>query len=176
MGGAYPGLMQRWADTFQQRTRVKVEASGSIAQYADKLAASFVSGSPPDVFRYLQEQVPIPGAVERNMLLKLDALVKRDKYDLNDFRKDSIKLYRWKGNLYALPRDYGLQLIYYNTEIFTREGLPPIPTDWNDRSWTFAKLVETCQRVARGGSGARSSCHAAAGCGRRSSTATAGRS
>src|SRR5687768_15001732 len=84
MGNPYPTLMQRWADTFQQRTGVKVEATGGIGQYADKLGASFAAGAPPDVFRYMPEQIPLPTAVERNVLLKLDPLVKRDKYDLAD--------------------------------------------------------------------------------------------
>ncbi|HEX2035929.1 MAG TPA: sugar ABC transporter substrate-binding protein [Chloroflexota bacterium] len=151
MTGAYPGLMQRWGDAFRERTRVQVEVTGGIAGYADKLASSFASGAPPDVFRYLQEGTPLPAAVERGMLLKLDAQVKRDKYDLSDFRKDAVELYRWKGTLYAIPRDYGLQLVYYNTEVFQREGLPPIPTDWNDKTWTMQRFVETCVRLARSG-------------------------
>lgn len=152
MGAPYPSLMQRWAETFQQRTGVRVDATGGMGgEYNDKLVASFTAGTPPDIFRYLQEVIPIPGAVERNMLLKLDDLIKRDKHDLSDFRKESIELYRWKGSLYALPRDYGLQLVYYNTEIFAREGIAPLPTDWNDKSWTFAKFQETCVRLARGG-------------------------
>jgi ABC-type glycerol-3-phosphate transport system substrate-binding protein len=151
MGGAYPGLMQQWAETFQQRTGVKVEATGGIGGYGDKLNAAFAGGSPPDVWRYLQENIPIPAAVERNMLLKLDPFIKRDKYDLSDFRKDSIILYQWKGSQYALPRDYGLQLIFYNTDLFAKLGLPPIPTDWNDKTWTFQKFVETCVRLANSG-------------------------
>lgn len=37
--------MQRWADTFQQRTGVKAEVTGGIGEYADKLAASFAAGA-----------------------------------------------------------------------------------------------------------------------------------
>ncbi len=150
MGGAYPGVMQQWAERFHQKTGVKVEATGGIGDYNNKLTAAFASGSPPDIYRYLQENVPIVAAVERNLLLKLDPYVRRDKYDLSDFRKESLELYRWKGTLYALPRDYGLQLIFYNTDIFAREGIPPIPTDWNDRTWTFARFLEVCQRLAKG--------------------------
>ncbi len=149
MGGAYPNVMQTWADRFQQKTQVKVESTGGVGDYTNKLGAAFASGSAPDIYRYLQENIPLPAAVERNMLLKLDPYVKRDKYDLSDFRKDSIELYRWKGDLLALPRDYGLQLIFYNTDIFQREGLQPIPTDWNDKTWTFAKFLEYCQRLAK---------------------------
>ena len=85
------------------------------------------------------------------MLRRLDALLKRDKTDLSDFRKDSLVLYQWKGAQLALPRDYGLQLIYYNTEQFQKEGLAPLPTDWNDKTWTFGKFLEVAQRLARGG-------------------------
>ena len=47
----------------------------------------------------------MPTAVERNMLRRLDDLLKRDKTDLSDFRKDSLVLYQWKGAQLALPRD-----------------------------------------------------------------------
>ncbi|HEX2516473.1 MAG TPA: extracellular solute-binding protein [Chloroflexota bacterium] len=151
MGGPYPGLMQRWGEQFGQQTQVKVEPTGGIGDYANKLAAAFAGGTAPDVFRYLQEGVPLPTAVERNMLRRLDDLLKRDKTDLSDFRKDSLVLYQWKGAQLALPRDYGLQLIYYNTEQFQKEGLAPLPTDWNDKTWTFGKLLEVAQRLARGG-------------------------
>ncbi len=149
-GGVYPGLMTQWAEKFQQKTQVKVEATGGVAAYNNKLVGAFAAGSAPDIYRYLQANIPMPAAVERNMLLKLDPYVKRDKYDLTDFRKDSIELYRWKGALYALPRDYGLQLIYYNTDMFQKEGLQPIPADWNDKTWTFQKLQEYAVRLAKG--------------------------
>jgi multiple sugar transport system substrate-binding protein len=150
-GGAYPDLMQRWGTSLEQKTGVKVEATGGVGDYANKLPAAFAAGSPPDVYRYLQEAIPLPAAVDRNMLLALDALVKRDHYDLADFRKDSIELYRWKGALRGLPRDYGLQVIYYNTDLFQRLGIPPIPADWTDKTWTFQKFVDVCVQVARGG-------------------------
>ena len=151
--GAYPDLMQKWGTAFQQKTGVKVEVTGGIpaADYQNKLGAAFAGGTGPDVYRYLQEAVPLPAAVERNTLRKLDDYVKRDKYDLADFRKDSIELYRWKGVLYGLPRDYGLQVIYYNSDLFQRLGIPPIPTDWNDKTWTMQKFVDVCVQVARGG-------------------------
>ena len=152
MTGAYPGLMTEWATRFEGKTKVKVEATGgmgTVAEYTNKLVGAFASGSAPDIYRYLQESIPMPAAVERNMLLKLDPFVKRDKYDLTDFRKDSIELYRWKGALYALPRDYGLQLIFYNTDLFQKEGLQPIPTDWNDKTWTFQKFQEYAIRLTK---------------------------
>ena len=149
--GNYPAQMQRWAEQFEQRTGVKVQVNAGITDYDTKIQSAFAAGSPPNIFRYSPDTPSLITAVERNMLLKLDNLVKRDKYDLSDFRKEAIELYRWKGSLYALPRDYGLQLIFYNTDMFAKEGLPPIPGDWNDKTWTFAKFLEACQRLTRPG-------------------------
>ena len=148
-GGSYPALMQTWGDRFQQKTGVKVEATGGIADFNNKLIAAFVAGSGPDVYRYQYANIHVPTAVDRGMLLKLDPYIRRDRYDLTDFRKASLELYRWKGDLLALPRDYGLQLIYYNTDLFQREGIPPIPADWNEKTWTYQKFIEVCQRLTR---------------------------
>ena len=149
--GAYPDLMQRWGTAFEQKTGVKVEVSGGVQDYTNKLTAAFAGGTPPDIFRYLQENIPLPGAIERGMLKKIDDYVKRDKYDLADFRKDSIELYRWKGALYGLPRDYGLQVVYYNTDLFQRAGVQMLPSDWNDKTFTFQKFVDICTQIARTG-------------------------
>jgi multiple sugar transport system substrate-binding protein len=151
-GGGMTAVMQDWGKRFEQKHGVKVEVTSGLAgDFASKLTASFTAGTPPDVYRYLQENVPIVAAVDRNFLLKLDSFIKRDKFDLTDFRKDAVELYKWKGSTYALPRAYGLQCIFYNTDIFAREGLPPIPGDWNDKTWTYDKFVGAAQTLGRGG-------------------------
>jgi len=150
-GGGQPAVMQDWAQRFEKETGVKVEPTAGIADWQNKLVSAFTAGTPPDVFRYLQEQIPIVAAVERNMFLKLDDFIKRDKYDLSDFRKDAVELYRWKGSLYALPRAYGLQITFYNTDAFAREGIAPPPPDWTDKTWSFQKFQESCVRLGRPG-------------------------
>ncbi|HEV2126687.1 MAG TPA: extracellular solute-binding protein, partial [Chloroflexota bacterium] len=147
MGGPYAGVMEEWATTFQEKTGVKVETSPGTQDFANKLDSSFAAGTPPDIFIYHQERIPIVAGVERKMLLRLDDYVKRDRYDLNDFRKDSIDLYRWKGGLYALPRDYGLQLVWYNVDHFQRAGVKPPPANWQDTSWTFNTLLEAARKL-----------------------------
>ena len=147
MGGPYAGVMEEWATSFRDRTGVKVETSPGTQDFANKLDSSFASGTPPDIFIYHQERVPIVTAVERKMLLRIDSYVKRDHYDLADFRKDAIELNRWKGGLYALPRDYGLQLLFYNVDHFRRAGIKPPPASWQDRAWTFAALLDAAKQL-----------------------------
>jgi multiple sugar transport system substrate-binding protein len=121
--GNYPPLMQRWADQYTQKTGVKVEITAGMTDFETKITAALAAGSPPDLFRYSPGDMPLPGMIERNALRKLDPYVRRDNYDLADFRKEAVALYRWKGSLYAIPRDYGLQLLFYNSDRFTREGI-----------------------------------------------------
>ncbi len=53
MGGPYGQVMEEWAQTFYEKTQVRVELSPGTQDYGNKLLASFASGTPPDIFRYL---------------------------------------------------------------------------------------------------------------------------
>jgi multiple sugar transport system substrate-binding protein len=150
-GGGMPGLMKTWGDRFEQQTGVKVEVSGGMQDYRNKVMAAFTAGSGPDLYRFFQETFSINAAVERNMLYRLDNFIKQDKYDLTDFRKEAVDQYRWKGVLYGLPRAFGLQCVFYNTAVFSQQGVPPIPGDWTDKTWNFQAFVDAAQRVARTG-------------------------
>ena len=62
MAGAYPGIMTEWATRFEGKTRVKVEATGGVADSVNKLVGAFAAGSGPDIVRYLLENIPMPAA------------------------------------------------------------------------------------------------------------------
>ena len=66
-----------------------------------------MAGTPPDVYRYLQEVTPIVAVAEKKLHLELDPFIAKDKYDVSDFRPSALALYQWDGKTYALPRDYG---------------------------------------------------------------------
>lgn len=115
--------------------------------YSTKLQTLFAAGSAPDIFRYLQELTPIVTVAEKNLHLTLDEYVSSRSYDLSDFRPNAVELYRWDGKLYALPRDYGNQNIYYNIDLFEKAGLTPPPADWEEKSWTFDAFLEAAKAL-----------------------------
>jgi ABC-type glycerol-3-phosphate transport system substrate-binding protein len=86
---------------------------------------------------------------EKKLHLPLNSYVERDKYDLADFRPDSINLYRWNGELYALPRDYGNQNLFYNIDLLEKTGVKPPPADWADTSFTFAAFVDMVRALTK---------------------------
>ena len=119
-------LAPEWAEKFgAQNSGVKVNvqfiANGeeAVKQFLIQSAA----GNPPDVFTYFQETIPITAAVEKNLLYPLDDLVKGENHDLSDFLPQALQLNVWDGKMYAIPRDYGNQQIYYNVDMFKKEGL-----------------------------------------------------
>jgi ABC-type glycerol-3-phosphate transport system substrate-binding protein len=89
----YTDVAQHWADTFPQtHPGVTVEYQPVTTNYGDKLTAAYAAGSPPDVYRYLQESTPIDAAVKSDLLLDLTSYANRDKYDFSDFLPEAIGL------------------------------------------------------------------------------------
>ncbi len=117
--------------------------------YNTKVQTLFAAGTPPDMYRYLQETTPIITVAEKNLHLQLDDYIERDGYDLSDFRPDSITLYQWDGKTYALPRDYGNQNLYYNVDLFEEAGVEPPPADWEDTEFTFEVFLDMLKRLTK---------------------------
>lgn len=148
IGSPYTKVAQHWADTFPQaHPGVTVQYEPVTSQYNNKLTAAYAAGTPPDVYRYLQANTPIDAAVKDNLLLNLSSYADRDKYDFSDFLPQAVSLYKWHGKLYALPRDYGAQFVFYNVDLFQKTGLPLPPTRWDDTTWTYTKFIDTAKRL-----------------------------
>lgn len=143
-------LAQEWVDKFTaQNPGIKVNlqfiANGDDA--VKQLLVQAAAGNPPDVFTYFQEIIPITAAVDKNLLLQIDDLVKTDNYDLSDFLPQALQLNVWDGKMYALPRDYGNQQIYYNVDLFKKKGVPLPATDWTDTTWTYDRYLDAAKAL-----------------------------
>jgi multiple sugar transport system substrate-binding protein len=147
---AHSNLCEEWAQKFTaQNPGVKVDVQ-FIARGEDmtkQLLVQAAGGNPPDVFTYLQEIIPITAAVEKNLLYQLDDLIKAENHDLSDFLPQAIQLNSWDGKVYALPRDYGNQQVYYNVDLFQKKGVPLPATDWTDTTWTFERYLEAAKAI-----------------------------
>lgn len=149
IGGDHIKVRDAWAKKFSEQTGIQVQHQPVVQNYQDTLLTRFAGGDPPDIFRYLQEQIPIVEAVGKRMLHPLNDFIKRDNYDLSDFLPQAIDLYRWKSDLYALPRDYGNQNIFYNVTLLEKAGLGRLPTEWTDKSFTFDRYLEVAKQLTK---------------------------
>jgi multiple sugar transport system substrate-binding protein len=138
-----------WTQKFTEKfPTVTVEHQPvATADYNTKIQTLFAAGTPPDIYRYLQEVVPIITAVTKKMHLQLDSYIAADKYDMSDFRKEAVNLYVWDGGTYALPRDYGDQNLFMNLDLFKKAGIEPPTVDWEDKNFTFDKFLEIAKAL-----------------------------
>jgi multiple sugar transport system substrate-binding protein len=145
-----------WGQKFMaQNSGVKVDVQfiADGGKMVEQLLVQTAGGNPPDVFTYFQEIIPITAALEKNLLYQLDDLVKGENLDLSDFLPQAITLNSWDGKLYAIPRDYGNQQIYYNVDLFQKKGVPLPATDWTDTTWTFDKYLEAAKAMTEEANG-----------------------
>ncbi|HEU5089399.1 MAG TPA: sugar ABC transporter substrate-binding protein, partial [Roseiflexaceae bacterium] len=143
-------VRNEWASKFSaQNSGVTVEHQPVPQEYATKIQTLFAAGTPPDVYRYLQEITPIVTVAEKKLHVPLNSYVQRDSYDLSDYRPDSIELYRWEGELYGLPRDYGNQNLFYNIDLLEAAGIQPPPADWTETSFTFENFVQMAKELTK---------------------------
>jgi multiple sugar transport system substrate-binding protein len=146
--GAHTRLMEPWQNDFNKaRAPLTVDAQLVAQGFNEKIQTMVAAGTPPDVFTYYQENIPIVAGVERRLLFAIDDLLKRDNYDISDFLPQAINLNRWQGKLWALPRDYGNQNVYYNVDMFQKKGIPLPGTEWTDGAWTYDKYVEAAKAL-----------------------------
>jgi multiple sugar transport system substrate-binding protein len=142
----------KWAKEFTEANPEIIVEHQTIpagADYNTKIQTLFAAGTPPDMFRYLQEITPIVTVDAKSIHLQLDDFIARDNYDLSDFRPDAVNLYRWNDKTYALPRDYGNQNLFYNVNIFEEAGVEPPPADWEDKDFTFEVFLDMLQRLVK---------------------------
>jgi multiple sugar transport system substrate-binding protein len=116
--------------------------------YEPKLSSMFAAGDPPDIFSSVGAG-GFKDYVLRDMALDLTPFIKRDKFDLKDFYPQSIKGMVYEGKQMGLPLGGGPSLMYYNIDLFDEAGLPPIPPNWDDQTWTWDKMIEYAQKLTK---------------------------
>lgn len=149
---------QAVADAFMaENSDIAIEIySEPWGDYFTKIQTMWASGDSeivPDVL-FLS---PIQGYASQGVLEPLDSYIEASGYDTDDYWPSLLEFGTHDGSIYGLPRDIGLEVLYYNTAMFDEAGL-----DYPNDSWTWDDLlaaadaltiVEDSGRVARYGLG-----------------------
>ncbi|MGH2371445.1 MAG: ABC transporter substrate-binding protein, partial [Chloroflexota bacterium] len=148
-------VVERWRQEHPRGPQAEfVIATGGVVE---KFTTMLAAGTPPALVSMSASQGVV--FIERGEFAPLDELLKRDKYDLNDYIPVSLEQYRWKGKLYALLRDFSHQNLWVNLDLFTRDGLTPPAGDYRGTGggWDFNQFVETTRQLTKweGGSASR---------------------
>ncbi len=142
------------ADAFMaEHPNIKVETwNEPWNDYFTKIQTLWASGDSsavPDVL-FLW---PTPRYAAEGVLENLDPWIEKSAYNLDDYWPALLESAMYEGSVYGFPRDIGLEVLYYNKDIFDEVGLA-YPTDdwtWDDLAAAAEQLtvVEDSGRVAR---------------------------
>ncbi|MCL4509090.1 MAG: sugar ABC transporter substrate-binding protein [Chloroflexi bacterium] len=127
---------------------IHVSFAPVTGNYWTAIQTRMAGGDAPDAY-YLE-----PGHVVslrcRHALLNLTPYVARDKFDLSDFYPGGPVEYTIDEKLWALPRDFANQDIFYNVDLFKKANIPLPPAKFDAKGWTFADFLGACQRLTSG--------------------------
>jgi multiple sugar transport system substrate-binding protein len=134
----------------QQYPNIKV-ANDAPSSSLDKMVTLMASDSLPEIiFRTINDFPQFVGG--SNIWLPLDDLIKRDKFDLQDFFPQIIKPYRYDGKrfgegaLHGLPKEIAVRSMFYNVDHLTASGIkPPAP----DQAWTWDEFRNAARQLTK---------------------------
>ncbi|MBI3974195.1 MAG: sugar ABC transporter substrate-binding protein [Chloroflexi bacterium] len=135
----------------QPGATVNLETVASSGEFDPKLTALFAGGTPPDVWTHWG-QSGFADYHARSLLGELTSFITRDKLDTSTFMPGVYDVWKRDGKLYGLSfnQRFGT-FVYYNKQLLQQAGLQPPPASWDDRTWTWDKMVEYARKQTTGG-------------------------
>jgi ABC-type glycerol-3-phosphate transport system substrate-binding protein len=126
----------------QEHPEIKVEIwHQPWGDYFTKLQTLWASGdkqSVPDVMFLF----PVPRYAADGVLENLDPWIQKNNIQVNDYWPALLESVKHNNSVYGLPRDIGLEVLYYNKAIFDEAGVA-YPTD----AWTWDDLKAAAQKL-----------------------------
>ena len=141
-------IYKKIADNFQvasSPTKVAfINGNAADGGWQVKLETTAAAGTPPDVAWHGPEW--FPGIVAKGIYKPIDAYVaKLPKADVGDFFPRVMEQYQWEGKQYGVPASITVMTIFYNKDLFDREGI-----QYPDQSWTFeGKYLDAARRLTK---------------------------
>ena len=127
--------------------KVKVEKA-PYEQFDSKLQTLIAGDKSPDVTSHYG----YGGFAEyynKDMLLDLTDIIKEDGFKAADYNipDNLMNIYKVKDRTYGIPVNMYVTLMLFNKDMFDAANLPYPPSDYEDKSWTFDKMVEDARKM-----------------------------
>jgi ABC-type glycerol-3-phosphate transport system substrate-binding protein len=129
--------IRKMADEFEKANpgiKIKIEVNG-WSDYWTALEAGATGGSLPDTFWMHSNE--IYKFASNGMLLNLNDKIKASKkITMSSFPKGLTSIYNFKGNQYAVPKDYDTIGLWYNKTMFDKAGVA-----YPNESWKWVEYL-----------------------------------
>ncbi|MDP4091687.1 MAG: sugar ABC transporter substrate-binding protein [Bacillota bacterium] len=117
---------------------LKIEVQDVAYNYYGDLNKKLQDKNLPDVFMIYNETVP--SFARAGAVCPLDEYVSQQ--ELKDYNENLLNQFKGEGKLYGLPVAGDTMALYYNKDMFGKEGLQP-PTNWQE-------LKDDARRLTKG--------------------------
>lgn len=112
-------------------------------EYWTKIQTMMAAGMAPDVI--FLESTRVASFIKLGQLLPLDDYLKKDKsFNKADFYPQAINAYLFNNKLYGIPNDIAIYAIYYNKDLFDRQGVK-----YPNGDWTWDEFLKSCIALTR---------------------------
>ncbi|MEK3945792.1 ABC transporter substrate-binding protein [Paenibacillus odorifer] len=127
--------------------KVKVEKA-PYEQFDSKLQTLIAGGKSPDVTSHWG----YGGFAEyynKGMLFDMTDLMKEDGFKAEDYSipENLMGIYKVKDHTYGIPVNMYVTLMLYNKDMFDAAKLTYPTSDYEDKSWTFEKMVDEAKQM-----------------------------
>jgi ABC-type glycerol-3-phosphate transport system substrate-binding protein len=111
----------------------------AFLDYWTKLPALAASNALPDIVSL--QSLRAPGFAE--LMTPLDERIKADNFDVGAFDASIMKGLSRNGRQFALPYDFGPLVLYYDHDMFVKEGVPLPQPGWTEADFMKAATALT---------------------------------
>lgn len=143
-------VYRKVADNFQRTyANMRVETDRTMSDYAKMVSLITANSAPEILFVTINNW---PALAVQNVWTGLDELIRRDKFDIQDWFPQIVKPYRYdgkrfgQGTLYGLAKEIACRAMYFNADLFQDAGIrPPAPND----AWTWEEFRQAARRLTK---------------------------
>jgi multiple sugar transport system substrate-binding protein len=118
---------------------IKIEVLTSTISF-QKLSIQIAGGDAPDIFYYVTDR--LPGFAEKNILLDLTPYM--GEVDLTQYFSQTVESCKLNGKFYCFPYHFSTDILFYNKDIFDKEGV-----FYPNESWTWQDFVDAAQKLTK---------------------------
>lgn len=123
--------------------KVKYRSGTLKGDYSEWLAQKILKGTEPDVFYVMPGDFNTFASI--GVMENLDQIIARDdQFSLDSFYVNGIRSGQFQGSYYALPKELDPRLMFVNTTLLKKEGIP-IPQG----NWTWEEFYDICRKVTK---------------------------
>ncbi len=143
------------AEFTKRNPNIKVEVIPvPYDQFDSKLQTLVASGTAPDVTTHVQ-LMGFMDFYSKGLLTDLTPYIEKYKFDYQKLGipKNVMDTAVIDGKTYGIPLNTFTSVLIYNKDIFDKAHVAYPPSDYNDKSWTFDKMVEVAKKLTSGKGG-----------------------